>query len=76
MTINKVYNTDCLAGLKKMKDETVDLIFTDPPYFQYRAKNVKGLKNHKDVVTEFEFDAYKTEEEYLAFLEEVSARVL
>lgn len=71
MTINKVYNTDCLAGLKKMKDETVDLIFTDPPYFQYRAKNVKGLKNHKDVVTEFEFDAYKTEEEYLAFLEEV-----
>jgi site-specific DNA-methyltransferase (adenine-specific) len=71
MTINKVYNTDCLAGLKKMKDETVDLIFTDPPYFQYRAKNVKGLKNHKDVVTEFEFDVYKTEEEYLAFLEEV-----
>jgi site-specific DNA-methyltransferase (adenine-specific) len=71
MTINKVYNIDCLAGLKKMKDESVDLIFTDPPYFQYRAKNVKGLKNHKDVVTEFEFDLYKTEEEYLAFLEEV-----
>ena len=64
MTINKVYNIDCLAGLKKMKDESVDLIFTDPPYFQYRAKNVKGLKNHKDVVTEFEFDLYKTEEEY------------
>lgn len=56
-----------------MKDESVDLIFTDPPYFQYRAKNVKGLKNHKDVVTEFEFDLYKTEEEYLAFLEEVVA---
>jgi len=73
MTINKVYNIDCLVGLKKMKDESVDLIFTDPPYFQYRAKNVKGLKNHKDVVTEFEFDLYKTEEEYLAFLEEVVA---
>lgn len=54
-----------------MKSESVDMIFTDPPYFQYRAKNLKGLKNHKDVVTEFEFDAYQTEEEYLLFLEQV-----
>lgn len=54
-----------------MKSESIDLIFTDPPYFQYRAKNVKGLKNHKDVVTEFEFDLYKTEEEYLQFLENI-----
>jgi site-specific DNA-methyltransferase (adenine-specific) len=69
--INKVYHLDCLEGLKKLKSESVDLIFTDPPYFQYRAKNVKGLKNHKDVVTEFEFDMYKTEEEYLQFLENV-----
>lgn len=64
---------DCLQGLKKMDAESVDLIFTDPPYFQHRAKNVKGLKNHKDVVTEFEFDAYKTEEEYLSFLENILA---
>jgi len=71
MKINTVYNLDCLEGLKKIDSESVDLIFTDPPYFQYRAKNVKGLKNHKDVVTEFEFDAYKTEEEYLQFLENV-----
>lgn len=71
MKLNKVYHLDSLEGLKKLKSDSVDLIFTDPPYFQYRAKNVKGLKNHKDVVTEFEFDAYKTEEEYLAFLEEV-----
>ena len=71
MKLNKVYHLDCLEGLKKLKSESVDLIFTDPPYFQYRAKNVKGLKNHKDVVTEFEFDLYKTEEEYLQFLENV-----
>ena len=71
MEFNKVYRLDCLEGLKKMESESVDLIFTDPPYFQYRAKNVKGLKNHKDVVTEFEFDLYQTEEEYLQFLENV-----
>lgn len=71
MELNKVYHLDCLEGMKRLESESVDLIFTDPPYFQYRAKNVKGLKNHKDVVTEFEFDAYSTEEEYLFFLEKV-----
>jgi DNA modification methylase len=76
MTINKVYNIDCLAGLKKMKDETVDLIFTDPPYFQYRAKNVKGLKNHKDVVTEFEFDAIQNRGGVSSFSRRGIARVL
>ena len=69
--INKIYNQSCIDGLKNLADESVDLIFTDPPYFQYRAQNVQGLKNHKDVETEFDFDSYSTEEEYLNFLEEV-----
>lgn len=68
---NSVYKESCLTGLKKLGDESVDLIFTDPPYYQYRAKNIKGLKNHKDVVTEFEFDEFKSEESYLKFLEDV-----
>jgi DNA modification methylase len=71
MNINNIYKTDCLSGLKKIGDETVDLIFTDPPYYQNRAKDVKGLKNHKDVVTEFKFDGYTSEEEYLQFIEKV-----
>jgi DNA modification methylase len=71
LNVNVIYNESCIDGLKKMKNNSVDLIFTDPPYFQYRAKNVSRLKNHKDVVTEFEFDGFKTEEEYLSFLEDV-----
>jgi len=47
------------------------LIFTDPPYFQFRAQNVEGLKNHKDVITEFDFDGFRSEAAYLQFLEEV-----
>ncbi len=69
--INKIYNQSCIDGLKNLADESVDLIFTDPPYFQYRAQNVQGLKNHKDVETEFEFDSFRNEEEYLNFLEQV-----
>ncbi len=57
--------------MQELTDESVDMIFTDPPYFQYRAQNVKRLRNHKDVVTEFEFDEFFSEEEYLAFLEDI-----
>lgn len=71
MQINKIFHKNCLEGLKELPEQSVDLIFTDPPYYQYRAKNVKGLKNHKDVVTEFEFDGFKSEEEYLLFMEDI-----
>lgn len=30
--VNKIYNIDCLEGLKEIDDKSVDLIFTDPPY--------------------------------------------
>ena len=30
--INKIYNIDCLELTKKIKDNSVDLIFADPPY--------------------------------------------
>lgn len=37
---NKVYNTDCLEGVKNIDSETVDLILTDPPYeVNYNAKS-------------------------------------
>ena len=71
MELNVIYHQSCLDGLKQLPDECVDMIFTDPPYYQYRAQNVQGLKNHKDLVTEFEFDGFESEEHYLNFLEEV-----
>jgi len=32
LEINKIYNMDCLEGMKIIPDESVDLIFTSPPY--------------------------------------------
>jgi len=32
MELNKIYCMDCLEGLKKIPDNSVDLIVTDPPY--------------------------------------------
>ena len=30
--LNKIYNQDCIKGLKLLEDDSVDLIVTDPPY--------------------------------------------
>lgn len=32
MKLNKIYQEDCLSTLKKMKDDSVDLVVTSPPY--------------------------------------------
>jgi len=32
--LNKIYCMDCLEGLKKIPDNSVDLVFFDPPYNQ------------------------------------------
>lgn len=32
LEINKIYNMDCLEGMKRLSEESVDLIVTDPPY--------------------------------------------
>lgn len=73
MKFNKIYKGSCLKLLPKLPPASVDLILTDPPYYQFRAQNLTSLKNHKDVVTEFDFDGYSSEEEYLIFLENVLA---
>lgn len=32
LELNKIYNEDCLTGMKKIDDESIDLLVTDPPY--------------------------------------------
>ena len=32
MELNKIYNEDCIEGMKKIPDGSIDLICTDPPY--------------------------------------------
>ena len=32
MQVNKIYNEDCLVGLKKIPDNSIDLVVIDPPY--------------------------------------------
>ena len=31
--LNKIYNMDCLEGMRLLEKESVDLIITSPPYW-------------------------------------------
>ena len=62
MTFTKLYNNDCLAKLKKIKTESIDLIFADPPYnLQLRntlrrpdASKVSAVNDYWDKFNSFE----------------------
>jgi len=40
--MNKFYLGDCLVALKSIKDETIDLIYLDPPFFTKKKLNLKS----------------------------------
>ncbi|MBM3911262.1 MAG: site-specific DNA-methyltransferase, partial [Thaumarchaeota archaeon] len=49
MKINHVYDQDCLDMLKKIKDKSIDLIITSPPYADNRKKTYDGVPVKKYV---------------------------
>jgi len=39
LSVNKIYNKDCIIGLKAIPDEKIDLVVTDPPFaINFKAK--------------------------------------
>ena len=48
--MNQVYNTDCLAYMETMKDNSVDLIVTDPPYLMNYKSNRRVVMDKFDYI--------------------------
>ena len=58
LELNRIYNCDCVEGMKKMPDKSIDLVVTDPPYLietsgagiykQADKQYVKELNDIKD----------------------------
>lgn len=56
--LNRIYNEDCLEGMKRIPDNTVDLVVTDPPYCIGTTSNgQKGSWTDNNLIRPF-FDAY------------------
>ena len=64
LELNKIYNEDCLSGLKKLPDGCVDCCITSPPYF-----------NQRDYGTAGQIGLEETPEEYVDKLAEVFREV-
>ena len=47
MELNKIYNEDCLVGMKNISDNSIDLIVTDPPYLVKYKTGRRKDKSHK-----------------------------
>lgn len=47
MELDVIYNEDCIEGMKKIPDESIDLIVTDPPYLMKYKTNRRKDKHHK-----------------------------
>lgn len=47
MSLDNIYNMDCIEGMKSIPDESIDLIVTDPPYLMKYKTGRRKDKNHK-----------------------------
>ena len=44
MELNRIYNIDCIEGMKAIDDKSIDLVLTDIPYGECSGRNEKGIR--------------------------------
>ena len=64
LELNKIYNMDCLEGLKQLPDNSINCCVTSPPYWGLRDYGVEG-----------QLGLESTPEEYVAKMVEVFREV-
>lgn len=42
---NRIYNMDCIEGMKKMEEHSIDIVLTSPPY--NTGRNSGSMENHE-----------------------------
>ena len=63
--MSEVILGDCLENLKKMKSNSIDMIYLDPPFFTQRTQ--KGIMKNTEKTLEFN-DSWKNINEYLDYI--------
>src|SRR3989338_1968225 len=61
---NKIYNMDCMKGMKNISSNSVDLVVTDPPFAiefgpkrrNYNIKKSRVLKGYKEILKDDYYD--------------------
>lgn len=77
MDTNIIYNEECLQGLKRLPDNSVDAIIIDPPYYiQQLQKKITPSSNSvrqssKNAIFHHEFDHFESIDHYKEFMFDV-----
>ena len=46
LELNKIYNMDCIEGMKLIPDWSIDCIITDPPYWTTAIACINTNRNY------------------------------
>jgi len=65
--VNKIINGDSLIELKKIENESVDLIFADPPYWMRTSGVLKRYEGTDFKGVDDEWDKFSSDNEYNDF---------
>lgn len=71
LEINRIYNEDCLDGIKKLENESVDCIITDPPYNLSKKNNFHTMKGRHGI----DFGEWDKEFDLICWLETALPKV-
>lgn len=63
--MNEIIHDDCLNYMKTIKDNSMDLIYLDPPFFTQRTQ--KGILRSEERIVEFQ-DSWKDIDEYIDYI--------
>lgn len=67
MKVNEIYIGNCIDTLKRVKKESVDLVYMDPPFFTQRKHSLST----RDESKKYEFDdSWDSIEDYLNMIED------
>lgn len=69
ITLNRIYNSDGVAGLDRIPDDSIDLLLTDPPYRISRKLNCKGQKLGRTAKLDFEYGKWDEKNESVDHIE-------
>jgi site-specific DNA-methyltransferase (adenine-specific) len=50
LELNKIYNEDCIQGMAKLPDKSIDLVVTDPPYLMDYKSNRRVKQDKFDKI--------------------------
>lgn len=80
LDINKIYNQDCLEGLKQLEDNSIDMVLTSPPYnMRTRIRNGQYTTREKSEHFSKKYKYFSDDlsiEEYYEFHKKVITELL